>query len=407
MGWLFGLLGFIDVELVLDAFLAIYLIMGSIGIGYFFLRTGFKKSDSIHKEYRVGWSVVFGLSYSSVVIVFSLGASFFAIAGMGFSEFILIFSGLVFAAATALLKVRSVVLPAPKIVQKQAPSPKKENTAHEQIIEFDNPKQKPLEVIEAKKTVQAPEKKEGTVFGVNLFGAKPKPVTQTVEKSPAVKPSPTMIDLLESSKKKQEEKKVFAPIVEKNLPQEKPIQKEREVSGKFAYPPEKTQQEKGVHPFSIFKKDLPKPREEQVAMVPKPVEAVKQTPLPPKPVKPVPAEPKLLSAPQKKPDLKSIIPQKPKVSLPSKEPPKPSVVQKSAAPVTPLKPLPLKKIVEKKEFSPLPEDKADYFGLKEKEEEKKTPAMSDIPGETETPLQKLLREKREKILKLRKGKGDN
>lgn len=413
----------IDAGVVLDAFLAFYLILGSIGIGYFFLRTGFKKSDSIHKEYRIGWSIVFGLSYSSVVLVFSLGAGFFNIGGMGFSEFIFIFAGLVFAAGVTLLKARAIVLPQPKLVTKQVQAEKKEKQEKkelEQVIEFDKPKETQMEIIEAKAEGKKTRKESG-VFGMKLFGEKNagrqtshSMLSKNTEPEfpPAGKPSLTMLDMLELSKKdvSAENKPPAKPMAKPVIAEEKLSgQKIPETPGKFAWTPGKKTEEKPLHPFGIFKKDLQKPAENKPLVQPaKPVEKPVEQPL---------AEHKLLPAP-KRPDLKSIIPQKPKAPEPQ-----PQIVQpKQATKLAPFfqprqavvepkpvqRPKQIKPLEEKKDFNPLPEDKMDYFGLKEKGEtrEEKPKENEEIP-ENETPLQRLLREKREKIIKLRREKGGN
>lgn len=400
--------GIIGIGVVLDAFLAFYLILGSIGIGYFFLRTGFKKSDSIQKEYRIGWSIVFGLSYSFVVIIFSLGAGFFGIGGMGFPEFTFIFAGLVFAAGVGLLKVRSVVLPNPRVAQKQAEVAKKEKQGHdayEQVIEFDKPKETRMEIVEVEKA-----EKEKKVFKPGLFEKKPAMQPALQAKSGQTQ-SKTMLEFLELSKKAPENKYTqqspAKQVMEKPAPfaeeKKQPQAKEPQTGGKFALAQKKPVEKKEpFHPFGIFKKDLQKQFRENAGIPPAtPVE---------KPVQEQPVPQKLLQAP-KKADLKSIIPQKPKA--PEQQPQgmqakQASIFQPRQAATEP-RPVEnsrqIKPVEETKEFSPLPEDKLDYFGLKEKEETpQEKPAAEETIPENETPLQRLLREKREKIFGLRKEK---
>lgn len=373
MGMEFGIIG---VGVVLDAFLAFYLILGSIGIGYFFLRTGFKKSDSIHKEYRIGWSIVFGLSYSFAVIIFSLGAAFFGIGGMGFGEFLFIFSGLVFAAGIGLLKARSMVLPLPSIAQRHYEGTKMEKPGkreHKQILEFDNPKETRLRAPEAGKTVEMQ--------------------------------SRTMIDFLELSKKEPEnaytKQPPAKPVMEKPVPpveEKKTLQaKESQSLGKFAIDKKPVEKKEPFHPFGIFKKDLQKQARENAS--------APEAKIPEKPVQPAPLVAQQLLPMPKKTDLKSIIPEKRKTPITVQSP---LPVQKQAPPVERKSQEPPKETLagKKKEYSPLPQDKLDYFGLSEKSEtlEEKPVTGEQIP-ENETPLQRLLREKREKIMKLKKKKG--
>ncbi len=96
-------------DFLVDGALTIYLFLGSIGIGYIFLRTGFVKTNSISKESRLGWSIIFGASFSLMVTIFSIGGSFLNIAGFGYKELFFVFSSLIFVVAIAILSLKSFV----------------------------------------------------------------------------------------------------------------------------------------------------------------------------------------------------------------------------------------------------------------------------------------------------------
>jgi membrane glycosyltransferase len=60
----FEVLGFNAVELII----AVYLIAGSYSLGYLMLRTGWPKIRVLEENYRIGWSVIFGVFFTILCI---------------------------------------------------------------------------------------------------------------------------------------------------------------------------------------------------------------------------------------------------------------------------------------------------------------------------------------------------
>lgn len=153
---------FFDIGLVLDAALVFYVFLGCASIGYVFFRAGFGKPKAIAHEYKLGWSILLGLTFSILVTFFSLGASIFRLANLGFGELLFVFVDSTFIAgilmivggtkaASVLLKTKSqhefsgaVQKKLPKkeavfLEQKIEPTKTREELEESNLFEFDMP----------------------------------------------------------------------------------------------------------------------------------------------------------------------------------------------------------------------------------------------------------------------------
>jgi len=72
----FELLGFNAVELLV----LVYFIIGSYSLGYLLLRTGWPRIRILDENYRIGWSVIFGVLFSilwvALAVLFNMQALF-------------------------------------------------------------------------------------------------------------------------------------------------------------------------------------------------------------------------------------------------------------------------------------------------------------------------------------------
>ncbi len=88
---------------VFEAIVMAYFIVGSYSMGYFLLRTGWPKIRILEQEYKLGWSIVFG-------IIFTVFAAIIGFAGMGAGINIIYLFGittmLMFLAAAGFLTLR-------------------------------------------------------------------------------------------------------------------------------------------------------------------------------------------------------------------------------------------------------------------------------------------------------------
>ena len=144
----------ITANVLSQALLAFYLFLGSTSIGYVFFATGFRGAKALSKDFLVGSSVLTGLAFSSLVIVFSLAGSFLTVEGLGFLEFFFIFVDAIFLSTLAAFFVKS------SIIEKLFPAG--HAARHRQAPAQVAADEKPQEVFA--KPVQAIEKKEEFYF---------------------------------------------------------------------------------------------------------------------------------------------------------------------------------------------------------------------------------------------------
>ena len=74
-------------DIVLDLALFILIAAGSPTLGYLFLRIGWPKIRVLEKEYKKGWSVIFGVAFIIIVTLFALLFSLLPFFGLGFREY--------------------------------------------------------------------------------------------------------------------------------------------------------------------------------------------------------------------------------------------------------------------------------------------------------------------------------
>lgn len=95
--------------------LAAYLLLGSISIGYMFLRTGWPKVRALELPYKTGWSAILGLIFAAVSVIGSLAIDAFFPAGLGSGELLLVVAAAAFIATMPLLTVRRKFFSAKKV----------------------------------------------------------------------------------------------------------------------------------------------------------------------------------------------------------------------------------------------------------------------------------------------------
>jgi len=95
---------------IVEAGLGLYLILGSTSWGYMLMRIGWPNIRAIGIEYKSGWSIVFGLIFTSLVIISSYGASQLAITKMSLLELIALNSIIVFFAGMIIFTIKRKLL---------------------------------------------------------------------------------------------------------------------------------------------------------------------------------------------------------------------------------------------------------------------------------------------------------
>ncbi|GEM_PF-3214042 len=370
----------------LNGILACYLFLGSTSIGYIFLRIGFRKVELLPKEFKLGWSLVLGLSFAFIVTIFSLGFGFMNISGLSFQSFFFIFASLIFVMVVGLLHAKAIIRP--------------------QAV-LSKPKLKP-----AKKTEQP-----------QAIEKKPEPQKEFIFDKPKKQEEAggTKIDasLVPSMQEKKEEKFFFRPENfskdEMNWPESK-----NEVTPKEK-PGEETEITRPKR-FALLKN----PNEEKVSRLPEKKPEPKLLGKPAKaetvsePAKPTVQENKppfgfgfLKNMPKKEPQAKPV-PEKMKSEEQEQKftmdkgmfkVEKPTRPLESIIPLAPKKTPNPSKPKEEAEMKTGEIEKIKSWQESLETEKQKEPPKTPLPDET--PLQRLLREKREKLKSLKEGTENN
>jgi len=101
-------MGFID--LLLDGFIAFYLVLGSTSLGYMFLRLGWPRIRILDKQYRAGWSLILGVIFTSIIVVSSLIFSITPFLSFNFKEFLFLNLSVTFFIAVVVLTIKRKIL---------------------------------------------------------------------------------------------------------------------------------------------------------------------------------------------------------------------------------------------------------------------------------------------------------
>ncbi|MCR4335359.1 MAG: hypothetical protein NUV57_02370 [archaeon] len=100
---------------ILDGILSLYIILGSPTWGYILLRIGWPNIRSLEPEYKSGWSIIFGLIFSVLVLASSAIVFFLEITRMAFSEILLINSIIFMSAGIILFTLKRKFLGTKKV----------------------------------------------------------------------------------------------------------------------------------------------------------------------------------------------------------------------------------------------------------------------------------------------------
>ena len=84
------------VDFLVDFFFFVFIVLGASSLGYFFLRIGWPKIRLLGKDYKEGWSVIFGASFALSTTIFAFVFSFLPFFGLGFREYFFLFLGICF-----------------------------------------------------------------------------------------------------------------------------------------------------------------------------------------------------------------------------------------------------------------------------------------------------------------------
>lgn len=90
-------------EALLDVLMFFYFILGSFSLGYFFLRIGWPKIRTLEKNYKKGWSVIFGAGFFILVAFLAFVLGFFSPFGINYREFLFLLIATSFLFSVAVL----------------------------------------------------------------------------------------------------------------------------------------------------------------------------------------------------------------------------------------------------------------------------------------------------------------
>ncbi|MFH1390933.1 MAG: hypothetical protein ABIH20_01335 [Candidatus Diapherotrites archaeon] len=100
---------------ILDGVISLYLILGSSTWGYILLRIGWPNIRSLEPAYKKGWSIVFGIIFSMLVLVSSAIVFFLELTGMAFFKIVLLNSIIFLSAGIILFTLKRKFLGTKKV----------------------------------------------------------------------------------------------------------------------------------------------------------------------------------------------------------------------------------------------------------------------------------------------------